>query len=119
MVIPNLPNTELRRFIEEVYKEPYSLLSNNCVHKSIKIAKKAQELGMETRLVACLTFARMKILKRFPTIQPHMYVEVMGKRVDVSADPYHEEIFCKNTEKIILFPVKLPKFLVNGIRKGD
>jgi len=109
MIMPDLSNLEMKQFIEEVYREPYSLISNNCIHKSIKIAKKAGELGQNAQLVACWSIVPMKILRGFPTVQPHMYVEVEGGRVDVSLDPHHEEVYCKNNEKIIILPVKLPK----------
>ena len=109
MVMPNLPDIEMKRFIEVVYREPYSLISNNCIHKSVRIARKARQLGKGARLIACLSIVPMKILKGFPAIQPHMYVEVEGERVDVSLDPHHEEKYCKNREKIIVLPVKLPK----------
>ncbi|MFC2013556.1 hypothetical protein ACFLU8_01550 [Chloroflexota bacterium] len=45
MFIPDLPDEKMKRFIEEVYREPYSLTRNNCIQKSVKITKKAQELG--------------------------------------------------------------------------
>jgi len=110
MVMPDLPdNIEMKQFIQEVYREPYSLIGNNCIHKSVKIAKKVRELGKDARLVACWSIVPMKILRGFPSIQLHMYVEVEGERVDVSLDPHHEEMYCKNSEKIIVFPVKLPK----------
>ena len=35
-------------FIDKVYREPYSLVSNNCIHKSLKIKAKAEELGKGT-----------------------------------------------------------------------
>ena len=111
MVMPDLSNMEMKRFIEETYREPYSLINNNCIHKSVKIAQKARELGKSARLVACWSIVPMKIFGGFPTIQPHLYVEVEGKRVDVSLDPHHEEIYCSNCEKTVLLPVKLPKLL--------
>ncbi len=92
MVMPDLPDVEMKRFIEEVYREPYSLISNNCIHKSVKITKRVRELGRDAHLVACWFIVPLKILGGFPTIQPHMYVEVEGKRVDVSLDPRREEI---------------------------
>lgn len=109
MVMPDLPDVKLKQFIEEIYRQPYSLINNNCIHKSVKIAKKARELGKDARLVACWSIVPMKVLRGFPTLQPHMYVEVEGKRVDVSLDPHHEEIYCKNSKKIILLPIKLSK----------
>ena len=109
MVMPNFSDKEMKRFIEGVYREPYSFVSNNCIHKSIKIARKARQLGKDARLVASWSIVPKKILRGFPTIQPHMYVELDGERVDVSLDPHHEEIYCKNREKVIVLPIKLPK----------
>jgi len=118
MAMPNFPrNKEMRGFIEEVYQEPYSLLKNNCIHKSIRIAKKARELGKDARLVACWSIVPMRILHGFPAIQPHMYVEIEDQRVDVSLDPDHEKKYCKNSEKTIIFPIRLPK-RGNTRRKG-
>ena len=103
-------NARFTRFRDEaVYREPYSLVSNNCIHKSIRIARKARKLGKGARLIVCWSIVPMKILRGFPTIQPHMYVEVEGERVDVSLDPHHEEKYCKNSQKIIVLPVELPK----------
>ncbi|MEE9400342.1 MAG: hypothetical protein V3V23_08750 [Dehalococcoidales bacterium] len=109
--MPEPPDIEIRRFIEDIYREPCSLISNNCIHKSIKIARKAWELGKDTCLIAYLSIVTMKILRGFPPIQPHMYMEVEGKRVDVSLDSRHKEKYCQNCEKIIILPVKLPKLL--------
>ena len=39
---------ELSAFIDEVYREPYSLFRNNCINKSLKIKARAEELGKKT-----------------------------------------------------------------------
>lgn len=110
MVIPHLPNNiEMTQFIEEVYQEPFSVLNNNCFHKSIKIARKAQELGKDASLVLCWTLVSQNMIGGFPTIQPHMYAEVEGQRVDVVFDPLAEERHCKNSEQVILLPLRLPR----------
>lgn len=109
-VLPDFSNDkDMGQFIEGVYQEPYFLLTNNCIHKSIKIARKARELEKDARIIVCWSIVPMKIYRGFPSIQPHMYAEVQGQRVDVSLDPGHEERYCKNSEKIIIFPIKLPR----------
>jgi hypothetical protein len=99
---------ELQQFIDKVYREPYSVLNNNCFRKSIKIVKKARELGKEANLVLCWTIVHHNMLGGFPTIQPHMYAEVEGQTVDVAFDPDGEKRHCKNNEQIVMLPIKLP-----------
>lgn len=106
MAVPNLQD-----FIEKVYQEPWSPFRNNCFRKSLKIVRKAQELGKEANLVLCWTIARQRRFGGFPTIQPHMYTEVEGQKVDVTFDPISEEIHCQNSEQIILLPFRLPKLV--------
>jgi len=110
-VKPDFPdNPEMVDFIEETYQQPYSLASNNCIHKSLRIARKAKELGLDAQLVACCSIVRWDFLRGILTAWPHMYVLVEGKRVDVSLDPKSERKYCPNSEKIILFPTKLPNW---------
>ena len=108
-VKPDFPNNpEMADFIEETYHQPYSLLSNNCIHKSLRIARKARELGKDAQLVACCSIVRWDYRGGLLVPGPHVYVLVEGQRVDVSLDPKSEEKYCPNSEKIILFPVRLP-----------
>jgi hypothetical protein len=100
---------ELSAFIDSVYREPYFLLGNNCIRKSKKIKAKAEALGRRADLIACLSIVPIKAWHNFPTINFHMYVEVDGRKVDVSLDPAHEARYCKNSEKKILFPVNISK----------
>ena len=44
-----------------------------------------------------------------PTINPHVYAEIEGEKVDVSLDPGHEEMYCKNSEKKLIIPVNISK----------
>ena len=109
MVKPDFPdNPEMAEFIEETYHQPYSFFTNNCIHKSLRIAGKARELGMDAHLVACCSIERWDVLRGALAPGPHMYVLVEGKRVDVASDPETEEEHHPNSERIILFPVKLP-----------
>lgn len=102
-------------FIEQVYQEPYSILRNNCFHKSLKIVRRARELGKDADLILCWTIIRHKSVGGFPAIQPHMYAEIERQRIDVSFDPISEEKYCKNSEQIILLPLRLPKVILETI----
>ena len=100
---------ELSSFIDEVYREPYSLLRNNCIKKSLKIKAKAEELGKRADLICCISIVPIKKWHNFPTINPHVYTEIEGKKIDVSLDPRHEEIYCKNSEKKLIMPLNISK----------
>jgi len=100
---------ELSYFINEVYREPYSLFSNNCINKSLKIKAKADELGKRADLICCISVVPIKKWHNLPIISPHVYTEIEGKKIDVSLDPGHEEIYCKNSEKKLIMPVNISK----------
>lgn len=100
---------ELSSFIDEVYRQPYFLLGNNCIRKSLKIKTKAEELGKQADLVCCISIVPIKKWHNFPTVNFHMYVEVEGKKVDVSLDPEHEARYCKNSEKKLILPVNISR----------
>jgi len=102
-------NDELSSFIDAVYREPYSLLSNNCIHKSLRIKAKAKELGKGADLICCISIVPIKKWHNLPTINPHVYIEVEGEKIDVSLDPRREEIYCKNSEKKLIMPVNISK----------
>ena len=109
----------LSSFIDEVYREPYSLFSNNCIRKSLRIKARAEALGKKADLICCISIVPMKKWHNFPVISPHVYTEIEGKKVDVSLDPGHEKIYCKNSEKKIILPVnisRLRRTLTKGAR---
>jgi len=99
---------ELSPFIDAVCREPYSLVSNNCIHKSLRIRAKAEELGKRTDLICCIVVPINK-WHNFPIVIPHVYAEIEGEKIDVALDPRREEIFCKNSEQKILMPVNISK----------
>ncbi len=110
---------ELSAFIDEVYREPYFLFGNNCIKKCLKIKAKAEELGKEADLICCISIVPIKKWHDLPTINPHLYLEVEGKKVDVSLDPGHEERYCKNSEKKLIMPLnisRLRRALLRGIK---
>ncbi len=109
---------ELSSAIDEVYREPYSLFGNNCIKKSLRIKAKAEELGKRADLIYCISIVPIKKWHNFPTINPHVYTEIDGKKIDVSLDPGHEEKYCKNSEKKLIVPVnisKLKRILGSGV----
>ncbi len=99
---------ELSLFIDRVYREPYSLVHNNCIHKSLKIRMKALELGRRVDLIVCISIVPAKKWHLL-TVNPHVYAEIEGNKVDVSLDPEHEERYCLNSEKRLLLPVNISR----------
>jgi len=103
-------NNELSAFIDAVHREPYSLVSNNCINKSLRIKARAEGLGMRVDLIGCISVVPVKKWHKFPCyIGPHVYTEIEGERVDVALDPEREEIYCKNNEVKIVMPVNISK----------
>jgi len=98
---------ELISFIDAVYRERYSLFSNNCINKSLRIKAKAEELGKKADLICCISIVPIMKWHNLPTINPRMYTEVEGKKIDVSLDPGHERIYCKNSENKLIIPVNI------------
>lgn len=103
----------IEQFIDNVYREPYSLLGNNCFHKSIKIMRKAHELGLQANLVIePIAIISKHTFPYIPRILPHCFVRLEGRKVDVAHDPDTEKIWCKNSEIISFAPLDLPKEIV-------
>lgn len=110
--IPKFPdNPELEQFIRKTYYEPYSLLTNNCIHKSLRIMNKAVELEMEVDLIACWTITPMTWLWGWPSIQPHLYTEIEGKRVSVALDPLRRGQMYDVDREIYIAPINLSALL--------
>lgn len=102
-------NDELSAFIDAVYRQPYSLLRNNCINKSLRIKAKAEELGMRADLICCIAIVPVKKWHNFHFASPHVYTEIEGERVDVAHDPRREEIYCKNSDIKVVMPVNISK----------
>ena len=100
---------ELEKYIEEIHNEPYGILSNNCLHKHIRIVRKARELGHDASLMTCLSVTPIRPIAGVPLIGPHFYAKIDGKMVDVSMEPALERILYKNEDRIRLFPVDVGK----------
>ncbi len=100
-------NQELAEFVDEVYKEPYSLVFNNCIDKSLRIMAKAESLGMKADLIGCVAILKASCYRGMPIVSPHFYSEIDGRKVDVALDPVREQIYCLNSEVKIVMPVNI------------
>lgn len=102
---------KLSSFIDTVYRESYSLISNNCIHKSLRIKAKAEELGRAADLVCCLSILPIKKFHNFPIAIPHIYTKIDGRKVDVALDPKTEEVYCQNDEQKLIMPVNISRMV--------
>ncbi len=96
-------------FIKRVNHEPYSLVTNNCIVKTLRIRAEAFRLGKQADLVFCLLFFRIKCLADLPVVSPHIYLIIEGKKVDVPLSPSQERKICKNIEVKPFLKVNLSK----------
>jgi len=90
-----------------IRKRPYSLVSDNCLVKSVGFARRCTKMGVEAKVVPCLAlfYLRVPVVGfKVPIAGPHFYAEVLGKRYEVSRDPNGEN----HSEPKVL--VKLGRF---------
>jgi hypothetical protein len=67
--------------------EPYRLLTNNCLHKSIRFAKLCKEQGISAKVVLCLGVASARLVgskTRIPVPVVHCWGSVRDMRIEVS-----------------------------------
>ncbi len=68
-----------------IRNEPYHLLTNDCIIKSIKLKQACRELGITARVVVCIGLAKAKWFGRWLTIPViHGWGEVQGQRIETS-----------------------------------
>jgi len=66
-------------------QEPYRLLTNDCIIKSVRLKRECRALGITVRVVVCLGLARARLLGRWLTIPViHGWVEAWGRRIETS-----------------------------------
>ena len=107
---------ELSSFIDAVHREPYSLISNNCLNKSLRIKAKAEELGKGADLVCCIGIIPVKKWHNLSVISPHVYTEIEGEKVDVALDPEREKLYYENNEWKIVISVNISSIRRNLCR---
>ena len=81
--VNNLEKTE--KIAETLRQEPYNLLTNDCLTKSIRLKRECKALGVPVRVVACIDLARARLFGCWLTIPViHGWGEVEGKRIETS-----------------------------------
>jgi len=84
----------VEKLADRIRKRPYSLISDNCLIKSVGFTRRCTDMGVEAKVVACLAFSHKHVpLAHFsvPVVHPHFYAEVLGKRYEVSREPNGEK----------------------------
>ncbi len=70
---------------ERLRKEPYKLLTNDCIIKSIRLKRACLRAGIPAKVVVCIGLARAKWFGRWLTILViHSWTEAGGKRIETS-----------------------------------
>lgn len=100
---------ELEEYIEAIHNEPFNILSNNCIHKHLRIVNRARELGHKADLIGCISVIPIRPAAGFPLVGPHFYAEVDGETVDVSMEPGLEKAVWPNKDIIRIAPVNVSK----------
>jgi len=98
---------EMERYIDQVHREPFSLLRNNCYRKAARIVRKARSLGVPANVLICISKPPKKLWGIVPIINPHAYALVNGVKVDVGLSPEQEQRYWKNSERKIYLPLKI------------
>jgi len=103
-------NAEMTKYIRQIHNETYNLFGNNCIRKSLKIFKKAKEMGIQAELVVCIS-RRPGIRGLIPLfgLGPHVFVLLNGQKVDVALSPEQEEKYWRNSDLKIFLPMKLAR----------
>jgi hypothetical protein len=86
----------VERLASRIRKRPYSIISDNCLIKSVGFARHCTKMGVEAKVVTCLALSHKRVpLAHFwvPVVHPHFYAEVLGKRYEVSREPRDEKRF--------------------------
>ena len=85
---------KVEELASRIRKRPYSVISNNCLIKSVVFARRCTKMGVEAKVVACLALSHKRVPLahfRVPVVRPHFYAEVLGKRYEVSREPNGEK----------------------------
>ncbi len=72
---------------ERLRQEPYHLLFNNCLIKSIRFAKECKKLGIDAEVVFCLGLVQARSPrsgKPFDIAMLHAWAEINGERIELS-----------------------------------
>ena len=77
---------QVEKSAEQLRHEPYNLLTNDCLIKSIKLKRQCEPIGIPVKVVACIGLVRAQAFRLWRMTIPvlHGWVEVAGQRVEVS-----------------------------------
>jgi len=76
---------KVEKIAERLRQEPYNLLRNDCITKSIRLKRQCKALGIPARVVACIGLTRARLFGFWLTIPViHGWAEVDGKRIETS-----------------------------------
>jgi hypothetical protein len=79
--------TKAEEIAERLRQEPYRLLSNDCLIKSVRFARESRRHGINAKVVLCFGLASAKmpfLARRFTVPVLHAWGEVGGERIEVS-----------------------------------
>jgi hypothetical protein len=83
----------VEKLAARIRKRPYSVISDNCLIKSVEFARRCTRMGVEAKVVPCLAlfYLRVPVVDfRVPIVGPHFYTEVLDRRYEVSREPKDE-----------------------------
>jgi hypothetical protein len=70
---------------EKIRQEPYNLIKNDCITKSVRLKKACQTMGIPARVVVCIGLVKARFFGCWFTIPViHGWGEVEGKRIETS-----------------------------------
>lgn len=99
--------TELMSYIIDVNNEPFNGFTNNCLHRVLKVARKAQSLGLHTEIF--FTWAKTpRLFGIFYFYTPHFVPVVNGIELDMFYAPYW------GTQRIIKDRIKVTERIYNN-----
>ena len=76
---------EAEQIAEQLRRESYRLLTNDCIIKSLRFKKACKSKGIPARVVVCIGLARARWLGHWLTIPViHGWGELNGKRIETS-----------------------------------
>ncbi len=76
---------EVERIAQELRYDPFHLLWNNCIIKSLRLKKKCQALGIPVEVEVCLGKVRFNWLGRwFTSLTVHGYGKIRGEKIEVA-----------------------------------
>ena len=64
--VSNLEKAE--SIAEKLRREPYSLLKNDCISKSVRLKKECRAVGIPARIVVCIGLAKARWFGRWLTL---------------------------------------------------